>query len=127
MKLVFLVLILQVCVVLAHESYFDEMIMPNPVKKTKDTYETLRIEKVDQYFKTFKSELSRLEQKKFYKKLFTLVNDCEQLIHASSVVSNKEIGRFLDSGLHLVHKKFHLQGDIDEFLTKFNSKYDCFK
>jgi len=122
MKTIILVLLLQVCLVLSQEPYFVENV-PLQVKKTDDIYETLRIEKVNQYFEEFKTELSGLELKKFYKKLLTLVIDCEQLIHSSSVVSNKEIARFIDSGLHLIHKKFHRKGDLDEFLAKFNSNF----
>ena len=36
------------------------------------------------------------------------------------IVSDKQINKLVDSGLRLVHKDFHLNGDLDSFLKNFN-------
>ena len=69
MKIIIVVLLFQICEVFSQEPYFDELVLSVPlqVTKTDDVYEILRIEKVNQYFESFKNEFSKLELKKFYK------------------------------------------------------------
>lgn len=58
--------------------------------------------------------------KKFYSKLSTLEFDCDKFVRSSMIVSDKQINQLVDSGLRLVHKDFHLNGDLDSFLKNFN-------
>lgn len=118
-----------ICILIQHivnvtsfENHLNDL--GSPMKKDDASFETLRIEKINEYFQSFKDEFSGTDLKKFYKKLFSLVTDCELLIQSSAIVSNKKINNFIDTRLSSIHKKFNVKGDIDEFLKKFQS--NCF-
>lgn len=91
-----------------------------PLEAKKDV-NTFRIEKIDDFYHQFKQELSKQDLKKFLARLSSLSSDCENLIRSSSVLSHKQLNEFIDSALVLVHKKFNLKGNIDEFLAQFKS------
>jgi len=58
--------------------------------------------------------------KKLYSKLSSLEFDCDKFVLSSVLVSSKHIEKLVDSGLGLIHKDFHLNGDLEKFLQTFN-------
>ena len=110
-------------IVIIYQYSTIESIKQQQKQDNHESFEILKIEKVNAFFNEFKSELNKQDLKKFYKKLYSLVVECEQLIRNTAVVSNKDITNFLDTGLYLIHKKFQLHTNIDDFLQKFKSKF----
>lgn len=127
MRMKFIIFFITIFICRIESIQFDELNFENNqdliTKQEHDSFERLKIEKVNAFFNAFKSELSKQDLKKFYKKLYSLVVECEQLIRNTAVVSNKDITNFLDTGLYLIHKKFQLHTNIDDFLQKFKSKF----
>ena len=61
------------------------------------------------------------DAKKFYTKLYNLDADSKKLIRKASLVSNKDIEKFLETQLRLIHKGFYFKGELDTFLKEIKS------